>query len=108
MKGKQIPEKHLIKAWKTLSRKPLPKVKAVKLRDQDPDLGPLVWSCGEIYRYELVADGTCDLMELRTLNDWVVIPRLLRVPGVADVTNFGDWPSSTPSPIIRRNWRDMA
>ena len=54
-----------------------------------PDLGPLVSSCGEIYRYELVADGTCDLMELRTLNDWVVIPRLLRVPGVADVTNFG-------------------
>ena len=28
-------------------------------------------------------------MELRTLNDSVVIPRLLRVPGVADVTNFG-------------------
>ena len=54
-----------------------------------PDLGPLVSSCGEIYRYELVTDGTCDLMELRTLNDWVVIPRLLRVPGVADVTNFG-------------------
>ena len=54
-----------------------------------PDLGPLVSSCGEIYRYELVADGTCDLMELRTLNDWVVIPRLLRVSGVADVTNFG-------------------
>lgn len=54
-----------------------------------PDLGPLVSSCGEIYRYELVCDGTCDLMELRTLNDWVVIPRLLRVPGVADVANFG-------------------
>ena len=54
-----------------------------------PDLGPLVSSCGEIYRYELVSDGTCDIMELRTLNDWVVIPRLLRVPGVADVTNFG-------------------
>jgi cobalt-zinc-cadmium resistance protein CzcA len=28
-------------------------------------------------------------MELRTLNEWVVIPRLLRVPGVADVSNFG-------------------
>lgn len=54
-----------------------------------PDLGPLVSSCGEIYRYQLVTDGTCDVMELRTLNDWVVIPRLLRVPGVADVCNFG-------------------
>jgi heavy metal efflux system protein len=28
---------------------------------------------------------------LRTLNDWVVIPRLLRAPGVADVSNFGGY-----------------
>src|SRR5436190_948878 len=28
-------------------------------------------------------------MELRTLNDWVVIPNLIRTPGVADVANFG-------------------
>ena len=30
-------------------------------------------------------------MELRTLNDWVVIPRLLRAGGVADVANFGGY-----------------
>ena len=54
-----------------------------------PDLAPITSPCGEILRYELVSDGTCDLMELRTLNEWVVIPRLLRVPGVADVSNFG-------------------
>ncbi len=54
-----------------------------------PELGPVVSPCGEIYRYELVSDGTCDLMELRTLNEWVIAPRLLRVPGVADVSNFG-------------------
>src|SRR5262249_9625518 len=30
-------------------------------------------------------------MELRTLNDWVVIPRLLRTPGVAEVSNFGGY-----------------
>lgn len=54
-----------------------------------PELGPLASACDEIYRYELVSDGTVDIMELRTLNDWVVIPRLLRVPGVADVSNFG-------------------
>ncbi len=54
-----------------------------------PELGPLTSSCGEIYRYELVSDGTCDIMELRTINEWVIIPRLLRVPGVADVSNFG-------------------
>jgi len=54
-----------------------------------PELGPLTSSCGEIYRYELTSDGTCDLMDLRTLNEWVIIPKLLRVPGVADVSNFG-------------------
>jgi cobalt-zinc-cadmium resistance protein CzcA len=56
-----------------------------------PDLGPLATAYGEIYRYELVSDGTHDLMEVRTLNDWVVIPRLLRCPGVADVSNFGGY-----------------
>lgn len=54
-----------------------------------PDLAPITSPCGEILRYELVSDGTADLMERRTLNEWVVAPRLLRVPGVADVSNFG-------------------
>jgi len=52
-------------------------------------LGPLATAYGEIFRYELRSDGTHDAMELRTLNDWVVIPRLLRTGGVADVSNFG-------------------
>jgi cobalt-zinc-cadmium resistance protein CzcA len=54
-----------------------------------PALGAYATAYGEIYRYEIRTDGTHDLMELRTLNDWVVIPRLLRTPGVADVSNFG-------------------
>ncbi|MFH0903207.1 MAG: CusA/CzcA family heavy metal efflux RND transporter [Pseudomonadota bacterium] len=53
------------------------------------DLAPVTSPCGEVLRYELISDGTIDLMEGRTLNEWVVIPRLLRVPGVADVSNFG-------------------
>lgn len=56
---------------------------------EKPELGPATSSCGEIYRYELVSNGSADVMDLRTLNEWVVIPRLLRVPGVADVSNFG-------------------
>lgn len=55
------------------------------------DMGPLTTAYGEIYRYELVSDGTHDLTELRTLNDWVVIPRLLRISGVAEVANFGGY-----------------
>lgn len=56
---------------------------------EKPELGPATSSCGEIYRYELVSDGSADIMELRTLNEWTIIPQLLRVPGVADVSNFG-------------------
>jgi cobalt-zinc-cadmium resistance protein CzcA len=56
-----------------------------------PEMGPLATAYGEIFRYELGGDSTDDLMELRTLNDWVVIPRLLRVPGVAEVSNFGGY-----------------
>jgi cobalt-zinc-cadmium resistance protein CzcA len=66
-----------------------------KLAGLDPpegakaDLGPLATAYGEVYRYELKGDGTYDLMHLRELNDWVVIPKLLRAPGVAEVSNFG-------------------
>ncbi|HMA92841.1 MAG TPA: efflux RND transporter permease subunit, partial [Polyangiaceae bacterium] len=51
-------------------------------------LGSLSTPIGEIYRYTLVSD-THDPIELRTLQDWVVTPRLLRVDGVADVVTFG-------------------
>lgn len=55
------------------------------------DLGPLATAYGETLRYALKSDGRFDLMELRTLNDWAVIPRLLRTPGVAEVSNFGGY-----------------
>ena len=35
-----------------------------------PGLAPLATAYGEILRYELKSNGTADLMELRTLNDW--------------------------------------
>lgn len=66
------------------------KLAAVQLPDgAEAELGPPATAYGEVYRYELVGDGSHDLIELRTLNDWVVIPRLLRVAGVAEVSNFG-------------------
>src|SRR5579862_7105114 len=51
-------------------------------------LGPLATPIGEVYRYTLESKD-CDPMMLRTLQDWVVGPALLRVPGVADVTSYG-------------------
>lgn len=53
-----------------------------------PDLGPLSTPIGELYRYTL-SGGGLDSMKLRELEDWVVEPRFLQVPGVADVTPFG-------------------
>jgi len=53
-----------------------------------PELGSLSTPIGEIYRYTLSSESR-DPLELRTLQDWVVRPRLLRVPGVADVVSYG-------------------
>ena len=43
----------------------------------------------EIFRYQLVGPPNIDLIELRTLQDWVVERRLRLVPGVADVLVLG-------------------
>lgn len=51
-------------------------------------LGPMTSAIGEMFRYRLVSDTKTD-MELRVLQDWVVAPRLLQAPGVADVVTFG-------------------
>ncbi|HEY2405423.1 MAG TPA: CusA/CzcA family heavy metal efflux RND transporter [Polyangiaceae bacterium] len=53
-----------------------------------PSLGPYATPIGEIYRYTLESPSS-DPMTLRTLQDWVVEPRLLQVPGVADVVSYG-------------------
>ena len=65
-----------------------------RLRDADlpdgvtPDIAPLTTPIGEMYRFRLDSPERTDL-ELRELEDWVVAPRLLQVPGVADVVPFG-------------------
>lgn len=65
-----------------------------KLRDAElpdgvtPSLGPLSTPIGELYRYELTGDGY-NSTQLREIQDWVVMPRLLQVSGIADITPFG-------------------
>src|SRR5207253_10244192 len=57
-----------------------------RLRDADlpdgvtPTLGPLSPGIGELYRYTLRGLGY-DAMRLREIQDWVLRPRLLQVPG---------------------------
>src|SRR5262245_37679373 len=53
-----------------------------------PGLGPMATPIGEVYRYTLDGKGS-DPMTLRTLQEWTVRPRLLQVPGVADVVSYG-------------------
>src|SRR3954449_11186507 len=43
----------------------------------------------EIFRYQLVGPPGVDLIQLKTLQDWVVERRLRIVPGVADVSVLG-------------------
>ncbi len=52
-----------------------------------PTLSPW-WAIAEIYRYELIGNGT-SLTELKTLQDWKLQREFKRVPGVIDVTAFG-------------------
>jgi heavy metal efflux system protein len=53
-----------------------------------PQLGSLSTPIGEIYRYTLTSPKR-DPLALRTIQDWTVRPRLLRVEGVADVVSYG-------------------
>lgn len=44
---------------------------------------------GEIFRYRLVGPTNFSVMDLKTLQDWVVARRFRAVPGVIDITGWG-------------------
>ncbi len=44
---------------------------------------------GEIYRYQVNATSGYSLLELKTLEDWVIERRLRTIPGVVDVVGWG-------------------
>lgn len=65
------------------------RLKDVKLPD---DVQPVISPAGgisEIFRYELRGPAGMSVMQLKTLQDWVVERRLRIVPGVADVAVLG-------------------
>jgi cobalt-zinc-cadmium resistance protein CzcA len=53
-------------------------------------LGPISTGLGEVFQYTLESPDR-DLMELRSLQDWVLRPILRTVPGVAGVDSFGGY-----------------
>src|SRR5690606_3981262 len=65
----------------------------------EPALGPVATGLGEIFLYTVEAEADArqpdgrpyDLMALRWLQDWVIRPQLLQVPGVAEVNSIGGY-----------------
>ncbi len=58
------------------------------LNGAQPQISP-VSPIGEIYRYRLVGPRNMDVLQLKTLQDWVLQRRFRSVPGVVDVTGWG-------------------
>jgi CzcA family heavy metal efflux pump len=53
-----------------------------------PQMMPISSPAGILLKISLTSDKT-SLMDIRTIADWTIRPRLLAVPGVAQVTTFG-------------------
>ncbi|MCD8437882.1 CusA/CzcA family heavy metal efflux RND transporter [Tenacibaculum dicentrarchi] len=58
-----------------------------------PEMAPVTTGLGEIYQYTLFSEEgfkeKFPIMELRSLQDWVVRRQLLGIEGIADVSSFG-------------------
>ncbi len=58
-----------------------------------PELAPISTGLGEIYQYTLQAkkgfEKEMDAMELRSVQDWFIVPQLLGTKGVAEVNTLG-------------------
>ena len=58
-----------------------------------PELGPISTGLGEIYQYDVYAkkgyEDKYDAVKLRTIQDWIIIPQLQGVEGVAEVSTWG-------------------
>ncbi|MGN6647131.1 MAG: CusA/CzcA family heavy metal efflux RND transporter [Cytophaga sp.] len=58
-----------------------------------PEIGPVSSGLGEIYQYiirpEKGYENTYSIMELRSIQDWIIRRQLLGTKGVADISSFG-------------------
>jgi cobalt-zinc-cadmium resistance protein CzcA len=52
-----------------------------------PQLGPVATGLGEVFHYVVTGDKSA--AELRTIQDWIIQPQLVSVPGVAEVNSWG-------------------
>ncbi len=54
----------------------------------EPEMGPVSTGLGEIFQFEVRGEGKT-AMELRTILEWDIAPRLRTVPGVVEINAFG-------------------
>ncbi|MBF0543836.1 MAG: efflux RND transporter permease subunit [Candidatus Riflebacteria bacterium] len=54
----------------------------------EPEMAPLSTGLGEIFQYT-IESNTLSAMDLRTIQDWVVVPQLRPITGVSEVNSFG-------------------
>lgn len=76
------------------------KLQLIELPDGiKPEMGPIATGLGEIFHYSIEAkevasnpeERLVQLMELRSLQDWVIKPRLITVAGVTEVNTIGGY-----------------
>ena len=54
----------------------------------EPQMGPMATAFGEVYQYTISAPKMT-LMQIKTLQDWVIRYALLNIPGVSEVNSWG-------------------
>ena len=58
-----------------------------------PGLAPISTGLGEIYQYDVYAkkgyETKFDAVKLRTIQDWIIIPQLQGIKGVAEISSWG-------------------
>ncbi len=53
-----------------------------------PEIGPISTGLGEIYQFKVTGPGR-SLMDLRTILDWTIAPKMRLVPGVVEINSQG-------------------
>lgn len=65
----------------------------------EPTLGPIATGLGEIFMYTVTADegarradgGAYTPEDLRTVQDWIIRPQLVKTPGVTEINSIGGY-----------------